>query len=117
MVALRRGISKLGCLVSILLVVAIGHFGFEAGQVYFRFLQFQDAMRQQVRFASSKTNQQIIRHLQSKADSLGLPESAHAVRIYRTNRRIDIEAEYYDNVELPGYVKEVYFNPKAQAAF
>jgi len=113
----RRGITKLGCLLTLLVVVAIGHFGFEAGQVYFRYLQFQDAMRQQARFAASKSNQQIIRQLQSKADSLGLPEAAHAIRVYRGSRRIDIEVEYYDNVELPGFVREVYFNPKAGAAF
>lgn len=117
MVISRRGITKLGCLVTLLFVVAIGYFGFQAGQVYWRFLRFQDAMRQQVRFAASKSNQQIIRQLQSKADSLGLPETAYAIRVYRGPRRIDIEAEYYDNVELPGFVREVYFNPKAGAAF
>ena len=117
MVSVRRGITKLGCLVTLLIMVAIGHFGFEAGQVYWRYVRFQDAMGQQVRFAASKSNQQIIRHLQSKADSLGLPESAHAIRVYRGNRRVDIEAEYYDHVELPWFVKEVYFNPKAGGAF
>ena len=117
MVRLRRGVTKLGCLLSLLIVVAIGYFGFQVGQVYFRFLEFQDAMRQQVRFASSKTNQQIIRHLQSKADSLGLPESAQLIRVYRNNRRIEIESEYYDHIELPLYVHEVYLNPKAQATF
>jgi len=101
----------------VLVVVAIGYFGVEAGQVYLRYLRYQDAMSQAARFAGRKTNPQIIRALRSKADSLGLPESAHNVRVHRTSRRIDIEAEYYENVELPGYVREVYLNPKAGVAF
>lgn len=117
MVSARRGITKLGCLLTLLFLVATGYFGFQGGQVYWKFLRYQDAMRQQVRFAASKSNQQIIRHLKSKADSLGLPETAGAIRVYRGNRRVDIEAEYYENVEFPGFVREVYFNPKAGGAF
>ena len=117
MVRSRRGISALGCLVSILLVVAIGYFGVQAGQVYWDFVQYQDAMRQHARFAGRKTDKEIIRALRSKADSLGLPESAQNVRIHRNARHIDIEAEYYAIVELPLFVHEVYLNPKAEGGF
>ena len=44
MVTRRAGASSLGCLVSLLLVAAVGYFGVNAGEVYFRFYQFQDAM-------------------------------------------------------------------------
>ena len=117
MVRRRRGAGALGCLVTLLIVVAIGYFAAQAGQVYWNFVQYQDSMRQAARFAARKTNQQIIRGLRAKADSLGLPESAQNIRIYRTPRHIDIEAEYYDHIELPGFVKEVYLNPKAEGAF
>ena len=117
MVRNRRGISALGCLLSVLIVVAIGYFALQAGQVYLDYVQYQDSMRQAARFAGSKTDQQIIRSLRAKADSLGLPEGARNIRIHRMSRHIDIEAEYYVNVELPGYVREIYLNPKAEGAF
>ena len=43
MVSARRGVTKLGCLMTLMIVVAVCYFGFQAGQVYFRFLEFQDA--------------------------------------------------------------------------
>jgi len=52
MVSLRRGTSSLGCLFSLLVLAAIVYFGVNVGEVYFRFYQFQDAMRQEVRFAA-----------------------------------------------------------------
>ena len=117
MVRRRQGASALGCLLTLLIIVAIGYFVTQAGQVYWNYFQYRDAMRQAARFAGRKSDQQIIRGLRAKADSLGLPESAQNVRIHRTMRHIDIEAEYYDHVELPGYVREVYLNPKAEGAF
>ena len=49
----RRGASALGCLFSLLIVGALVYFGLNVGRVYWRFYQFQDDMRQEVRFASS----------------------------------------------------------------
>lgn len=117
MVRARRGVTKLGCLLGLLIVVALGYFVVQAGEVYLRFYQYQDAMRQRVRFAGRKTNQQIIRELRAKADSLGLPEGAYGVRVRRVGRYIAIEAEYYDTMEFPGFVREVYLNPHAEGAF
>ena len=117
MVTSRQGVSKLGCLLQILIVVAIGYFGYQAGEVFWKNYVYQDAMRQQVRFAGRKDNSQIIRELRAKADSLGLPEGAQAVRVRRVQRFIAIEAEYYNTLELPGFVKQVYLNPHAEGAF
>lgn len=117
MVRSRRGISKLGCLLSILIVVFVVHFGIQVTEVYWKFFQYQDAMRQRVRFAGRKTNTQIVRELRAKADSLGLPEGAFAVRVRRVQRYISIEAEYYETLELPGFVREVYLNPHAEGTF
>lgn len=117
MVKRRRGAGAPGCLLTLLIVVAIGYFVVQAGEVYWNYVQYRDAMRQAARFAGRKTDQQIIRGLRAKADSLGLPESAQNIRIHRTMRHIDIEAEYYDHVELPLFVREVYLNPKAEGAF
>lgn len=117
MVSLRRGTSSLGCLFSLLVLAAIVYFGVNVGEVYFRFYQFQDAMRQEVRFAAHNNDGLILRHLRDQADSLGLPEAAGEVTLQRDGRHIEIESEYYEHIELPLFVREVRFNPHAEGIF
>jgi hypothetical protein len=117
MVSSRRGISSLGCLLTLLILAAVGYFGVTAGEHYFRFYQYQDSMRQEVRFAAHNSDALILRHLRERADSLGLPEAAGEVSLQRDGRHIEVESEYYVHVELPLYVREVRFNPHAEGIF
>jgi hypothetical protein len=117
MVTSRKGASTLGCLFSLMVVVAIGYFGFNFGEVYWRYYQYQDDMTQQLRFASHNTDAQIARHMSALADSLGLPQPAGRVTIRRTDGSITIESEYYERVELPGYVRDLYFHPRAAGTY
>lgn len=117
MVSQRRGRSTLGCLFSLLIVAAVVYFGLNAGEVYFRFYQYQDAMKQEVRFAAHNSDAAILRRLREQADSLGLPEAAGRVTLQRDGRTIEIESEYYENIELPLTVREIRFNPRASGIF
>jgi hypothetical protein len=117
MVNRRRGISSLGCLVMLLLLAAVIYFGVGIGEHFVRFYQYQDAMRQEVRFAAHNTDALIIRHLRERADSLNLPEAAGEVTITRDGRRISVESEYYVHIELPLVVHEVRFDPHAEGTF
>ena len=117
MVSRPRGASTLGCLFSLLIVVAVIYFGVGVGAPYFRYYQFRDAMRQEVRFAAHNSDQAILRHLRRKADSLGLPDAAGEVTLQRYGRHIEIESEYYEHIELPLFVREVRFNPHAEGIF
>lgn len=117
MVISRRGSSSLGCLFSLLVLAAIVYFGVNIGEVYFRYYQYQDAMRQEVRFAAHNNDATILRHLRDQADSLGLPEAAQNVTLQRDGHHIEIEAEYYEHVELPLTVRDVYLNPHAEGLF
>ena len=117
MVRPRRGSSSLGCLFALLLLSAAGYFAVNIGEVYFRFFQYKDAMRQEVRFAAHNSDDVILRHLQAQVDSLGLPEAAGEVTLQRDGRHIEMESEYYEHVELPLYVREVRFNPHAEGIF
>jgi hypothetical protein len=117
MVSTRRGSSSLGCLFSLLVIAAIGYFGVNVGEVFFRYYQYKDAMRQEVRFAAHNNDAIIVRHLRDQADSLGLPEAARNVLVQRDGRHIEIEAEYYEHIELPLTVREVYLNPHAEGIF
>jgi len=117
MVRPRRGSSSLGCLFALLLLSAAGYFAVNIGEVYFRFFQYQDAMRQEVRFAAHNSDDAILRHLQAQVDSLGLPEAAGEVTLQRDGRHIEMESEYYEHIELPLYVREQRFNPHAEGIF
>ena len=110
----RRGASSLGCLFSLLILAAIIYFGVNIGEVYWRNYQYEDDMRQQVRFASHKTNDQITTELRAQADSLGLPEAAGQVTVRRSQTMISVESEYYATLELPLYARDVLFHPHAE---
>jgi len=110
----NRGRSSLGCLFALLIVAAAMYFGVNVGEAYWRFYQFQDAMRQEVRFARQIPDDRIKLHLAAFADSLGLPEEATDITVNRTRGDISVSAEYTERVELPLYVRMIRFNPRAQ---
>lgn len=117
MVRRRTGKSALGCLFTLLVLAVILYFGVNVGETYFRFYQFQDAMKQEVRFAAHNSDATILRRLRAQADSLGLPEAAGVVSLQRDGRYIELESDYYEHIELPLTVREVHFNPRAQGIF
>jgi hypothetical protein len=97
----RRGASSLGCLIP-LLVLAIGvYFAFDFGMAYFRFYQFKDAMGQEARFATDRTDAQITARLSALADTLELPPGAELITIIREPRTIMISSDYDEVIRLP----------------
>lgn len=113
----RAGFTKGGCLFSLLVVAAVLYFGIPVGEMYFRNLKYQDAMKQELRFRSGLPNERIKRNLQIVADSLGLPEEAGAVTITRKDNRISVVADYEELIHLPGYVKAIRFRPRADDTY
>ena len=113
----RPGKGSLGCLFSLLILAALAYFAVNVGEVYLRAYRFEDAMKQEARFASRRTDDEIKRRLRDRADSLDLPEGARTVRVRRTPSKVIIWAEYYDPVEMPLFVKDLYFNPQAEGEF
>jgi hypothetical protein len=117
MVNPRRGATKLGCLVSLLFVAALGYFGFPAGEKYSRYLQYQDAMQQEVKFSAQKPIPEIRARLRLIADSLGLPPDAGIVVVRKNGKQIFIDAHYDETFDLPGFKRDVHFAPKAQGNY
>jgi hypothetical protein len=66
----RSGAGRLGCLVSLALFAAALYYGFNIGQVYFRYYQLLDAMRTQAQLAPSLNDDVIQRRLIVQAYSL-----------------------------------------------
>lgn len=113
----RRGAGSLGCLTTLLLIVAIAYFGIPVGEKYLRYYRFEDAMKQEMRFAETRDDQAIRIRLQNMADSLGLPEEALKIRINRTPKQIKVWTNYSEQFEFPGHVREQHFAPHAERRF
>jgi hypothetical protein len=93
------------------------YYGVNVGEVYWRYYQFQDDMKQEARFAINIPNDKILVHLRARADTLGLPDDAHDITIRRNTKGISIEAEYYETIEIPMKKRDVLFHPHAEATF
>ena len=114
---MRDGRSTLGCLFTLLVVVAVGYFAFNVGEVYFRYFEFRDSMLQTARFAAHYDDDGVRQRLRLAADSLDLPESAGRVQVRRRDHHIVIWTEYFDHIELPGYIREVRLSPRVESTF
>jgi hypothetical protein len=113
----RRGASRLGCLLPLLILAIAVYFAIDFGQVYFRAYQFEDAMGSEARFASTLTDDAITRRLAALADSLQLPPGAELVTIVRSPRSISISSDYDEIIKLPMKKERViHFHPTASAS-
>jgi hypothetical protein len=108
----RRGVSRLGCLLPLLILAVAAYFGVGFGEAYFHFYQFKDAMGQEARFAGDKTDAQITTRLSALADSLQLPPGAELITIDRTGSQISISSDYDEIFRLPlKQEKVLHFHP------
>lgn len=97
----RRGTTRLGCLVQLILLGGIAYFGMFLGEDALSYYRLRDAMRQEARFATTRSDQQMRDRLRAFTDSVKLPESAKEIKIVRDEKRIRIWSEYDQNVRLP----------------
>jgi hypothetical protein len=112
----RRGSSGVGCLLSLLLFAAALYYGVNIGQVYLRYYQLLESMRSQARLATSLQDDVIYRRLRAQADSL-FPGAGPDFKITRGGqpRRIVIESQYTDQVDLPLFKHTFVMRPRAEA--
>jgi len=113
----RRGVGRIGCLFTLLVITAIGYFGANIGEAYWNFYRYQDRMKSEAQFAAHTTDAVIKEHIAGFADSLGLPDPANNVIVRRGEHDIFIYANYDVRIELPGQVREFHFNPSATGTF
>ncbi len=112
----RRGASTMGCLVSLLVLVAVLYYGVNIGEVYFRYYRLLDEMGTQARVAAALDNGTIQRRVAAAIQEIGIPEDAATnLQITRTAtpREITIESDYTESVHLPLFDHTFKFHPKA----
>jgi hypothetical protein len=93
------------------------YFAIDFGEAYFRAYQFKDAMGQEARFATTRTDDQITSHLSALADSLELPRGAELITILRSPSTISISSDYDEVIKLPLKKERVlHFHPTAESS-
>lgn len=114
----RRGASRLGCLIQIAIVAIIVYFGLLAGEEALAYYRFKDAMKNEARFASIRSDQEIRSRLRVFADSVELPPAAKDVRVVREGNRIRIWSEYDQVFKLPlKKTRVVHLRPSVEKTF
>jgi hypothetical protein len=112
-----RGASSTGCLISLLIFVAVLYYGVNIGEVFFRYYRLLDEMQTQARLAAAIDDGTIRRRIQAAIDDIGIPDSAGTrrlvVRRTASPRQILIETRYSESVSLPFFNHSFSFNPKA----
>ena len=114
----RRGASTTGCLISLLIFVAVLYYGVNIGEVYFRYYRLLDEMKTQARLAAALDNGTIQRRIQTAIQDIGVPDEAGTgLTITRRPmpREITIETTYRESVHLPLFDHTFRFHPKATA--
>jgi hypothetical protein len=114
----RRGASSSGCLLSLLIFVAVLYYGVNIGEVFFRYYRLVDEMQTQTRLAAALDDGTIRRRIQAAVEEIGIPDSAGGrqliVRRTASPRQITIESRYSETVTLPFFNHSFSFHPKAQ---
>lgn len=111
----RRGTSRLGCVIMLAILVGGIYFGLYAAQDLLDYYRLRDAMKQEGRFATLRSDAQIKDRLRLFADSVGLPSEAGDVNIVRDENTIHIWAEYDQPLRLPfDWKKSVHLRPSVE---
>lgn len=111
----RRGASTTGCLLSLLVLVAVLYYGVNIGELYFRYYRLVDEMGSQARVAAALDNGTIQRRIAAAVQEIGLPDDAVSnLEITRSAspREITIESSYAESVHLPLFDHTFQFHPK-----
>ena len=125
MVAVRRharadsaGTSRFGCLLQLIVLGGLIYFGAFLGEDALAYYRLRDAMRQEARFASTRSDQQMRDRLRAFTDSVKLPASAKEIRIVRENNHIRIWSDYDQEVKLPfNQSRIVHLRPSIEKTF
>ena len=96
-----RGASTIGCLFTLLILVAILYYGVDIGRIYWNYYRLEDEMETSARFASSQPD--------------GLPAESRRFIIQRSQHppMVTIKTTYRVELELPFQRRTLVMRPEA----
>lgn len=113
----RAGMSKYGCLVTLLVLAAVGYYGMGVAKVYFRYFELLDEMNQAAQLGRTMDDATIAARLHAQIDSLDLPPQAQqfSIRRFERPREVRISSSYAETVDLPFTHYTIHLKPVARA--
>lgn len=82
------------------------------------YYRYRDAMKQETRFAATRSDAEMKQRLRAFTDSVKLPLEAKDVQIARDQDGIHIWAEYDQELRLPfNYTRVFHLRPSAEKSF
>ena len=117
-VSRRRGASRFGCLLQLVILGALIYTGFLIGEDALAYYRLRDAMKQEARFATVRNDEQILARLRAFTDSVELPADAKDIKLVREGNRIRIWSEYDQEIKLPfKYSRTFHLRPSVERTF
>ncbi len=114
----RRGASRAGCLLQLIVLVALVYGGVLVGEDALAYYRFRDAMKMEARFATVRTDEQIRTRLRAFTDSVKLPAAAKEINVVRDGNRIRIWSSYDRELRLPlDYSRTFHLRPFVERTF
>lgn len=112
----ERGVTRTGCLFTVLVLVAVVYFGLPIAGMYVRYYRMENEMQTQARFAPNLSDATIRRRLLQTIDDLGLPAGAKRITIRRISRprEIIIRTSWEEAIILPFYTRVQTFAPEVR---
>jgi hypothetical protein len=113
--ARERGGSKLGTLLTLLVLAAMVFAAIKMIPAYFANYQFQDSMETEARFAISnrKTEDDIREDIWKKMQELGIPGKRDDIKVISNEGAVQISLDYRVPVDLQVYQFSLDFHPHA----
>ena len=107
------GKGKLGCLFSLLIVVALGYLAYKFVPHYMRHYEFKDALNEIAVYRAAGTRssekQTIQEEVMAKAKELEIPLKREDIKVREEGEKVSITVKYTVPIDLPNQVYNLNF--------
>jgi hypothetical protein len=97
-----RGAGNIGCLLWLIVLVAVGHVLWKVVPVKVRSSEFYDVMQEQASFGSIKSEAAIQYEVLRRAQELRIPVTKDNLKVIRSREAVTVEAHYQIPIEFFG---------------
>lgn len=98
----RSGKVKVGVLLWLIVLAAVGYYGFEVGGVYMRRYKLEEAVKLRLAYAGQLTNESIHQRVLDDIVGMDLPSEARNMTLVETDRprALQVRIAYAETVNL-----------------